>query len=38
MASKGEVPILLVELWIEDFGGETAVVLGSSEPSERLDI
>lgn len=38
LASKGEVPILLVALRIEDFGGETADVLGSLESSERLDI
>jgi len=38
LASKGGVPILLVALRIDGFGGETADVLSLLESSERLDI
>ena len=38
LASKGGVPILLVALRIDGFGGETAGVLSLLESSERLDI
>lgn len=38
LATKGEVPALLVALSIEGFGGDIADVLSSLEEFERLDI